>query len=128
LTIAYAVILNRKLAALRGDKETLKKLAGEFASATSRAEDGILMLKSAGEEASKIVADNLAKAQSLRDDLAYLVERGEAAADRLESSVRNVRTMNPANAGESRDESGGQKPSRGASPADELIKALQAAR
>lgn len=126
-TITYAVILNKRLAALRNDKETLKKLAGEFASATSRAEDGILMLKSAGEEASKIVGDNLAKAQNLRDDLAYLVERGEVAADRLENSVRNVRGMNAANNDETLDDPA-DKPSKRSSHADELIKALQAAR
>jgi cell division septum initiation protein DivIVA len=92
-TIAYAVVLNKRLAALRKDREALEKLASDFAAATARAENGIKRLKDTSAEASAAVKKNLGDARELRDDLAYLVERGETAADRLEASVRAARDL-----------------------------------
>ena len=92
-TIGYAVALNKRLAALRKDREALEKLASDFAKATVRAENGIKRLKSASGEAADILKENLSMARELRDDLAFLVERGETAADRLEDSIRASRDI-----------------------------------
>jgi hypothetical protein len=46
-TIVYAVILNRRLSALRNSREELAKVIGSFNEATMRAEVGIPKLKKA---------------------------------------------------------------------------------
>lgn len=90
-TIVYAVILNNRLAALRSNKEELAKLITEFNDATVRAEASIPRLKKAAEEARQSLQDRVEKAQALKDDLSFMIERGDSMANRLESSVRLAR-------------------------------------
>ena len=90
-TIAYASILNGKLNQLRKNRDDLAKLVAAFNDATARAEAGIPKLKRASEEASSTLIDRVEKAQSLRDDLAFMIERADAMANRLEGSVRSAR-------------------------------------
>ena len=87
VTIAYAMVLNRRLGRLRRDKAELEGLANSFANATIRAEDSIRKLKASADD----LAERLKKAENLRDDLNFLIERGSGAADRLEAAVRDVR-------------------------------------
>ena len=82
--IWYSVILNRRLNKFRGNRQQMEKLATNFNDATTRATDSIGDLKIA----SDALQDQLAKAESLRDDLVFLVDRGTIAADRLEDNVR----------------------------------------
>ncbi len=91
-TISYAVILNRKLSALRNSRDELAKVVASFNDATLRAEAGIPKLKKATNEASMALKDRVEKAQSLRDDLAFMIERAEEIAVKLESSVRVARS------------------------------------
>jgi len=84
LTITYAVRLNQRLSQLRSDKNELLELAKTFADATVRAETSINQLK----VSSEALQDDLSKAEALRDDLAYLVERGGRTADQMAESVR----------------------------------------
>jgi hypothetical protein len=90
-TIVYAVILNRKLAALRRSREELSKVVNSFNEATMRAEAGIPKLKKATTEANHTLKDRVEKAQTLRDDLAFMIERAEELAGRLEGAVRAAR-------------------------------------
>ncbi len=90
-TIAYAAILNGKLNQLRRNRDDLAKLVAAFNDATARAEAGIPKLKRASEEASTTLVERVEKAQSLRDDLAFMIERADAMANRLEGSVRAAR-------------------------------------
>ena len=46
VTIGYAIILNKRLEALRSDKDELRRLAGDFAETTKSAEIGISELRS----------------------------------------------------------------------------------
>ncbi|MEQ8664748.1 MAG: DUF6468 domain-containing protein [Rhodospirillales bacterium] len=87
VTIIYAVGLNRRLTAMRRDRAKLEKIANDFAQSTARANDSITHLKSTNEALQR----QLDTAQSLRDDLAYLLDRGEKSADRLEELVRAAR-------------------------------------
>jgi hypothetical protein len=91
-TITYAVILNRRLSALRKSRDELAKVVANFNDATLRAEAGIPKLKKATNEASMALKDRVEKAQSLRDDLAFMIERAEEIAVKLESSVRVARS------------------------------------
>lgn len=87
VTIAYAIVLNKRLGMLRRDKDELEKVALTFGDATRRAEESIARLKSTAGG----LEDDITRAQSLRDDLAFLTERGGTAADRLEDLVREAR-------------------------------------
>ncbi len=103
-TIAYAAVLNTKLNQLRRNRDDLAKLVAAFNDATARAEAGIPKLKRASEDASSTLIDRVEKAQSLRDDLAFMIERADTMANRLEGSVRTARsegkpTPAPASAG-----------------------------
>jgi uncharacterized protein DUF6468 len=91
ITICYAIILSRKLSALRADKAALTVLVGQIAEASSSAEAGVAGLRAAAHEIGRTLEKKLQDAQSLRDDLAYMIERGGATADRLEGTIRTRR-------------------------------------
>jgi ABC-type transporter Mla subunit MlaD len=85
--IGYAVTLNRRLGSLRQDKSELQKLAASFGGATMRAEEGIDRLKNMTDA----LQHRIDKARALHDDLTFLIDRGDTAADRLEETVRKIR-------------------------------------
>ena len=87
VTIGYAVVLNKRLGNLRRDRGELEKLAMNFHSSTERADESIVRLRSSVDG----LQDQIEKAESMRDDLIFLTERGGAAADRLEEMVRQSR-------------------------------------
>ena len=91
MTIYYAAKLSRRLNALRIDKAELQTLVQQLTQATQSAETGIRGLKTGAEEIAKQLDKRLQDAQSLRDDLAYMVDRGGVVADRLEVSLRSRR-------------------------------------
>lgn len=90
LTITYAVRLNQRLGQLRGDKNELMELAKTFAEATTKAEAGIQQLKIS----SDALRDEVKKAEALRDDLTYLIDRGGRSADEMVASVRSPKRTN----------------------------------
>src|ERR1700740_1755346 len=96
-TIVYAGILNRRLGALRRSRDELARIVASFNDATLRAEAGIPKLKKATTEANHTLKDRVEKAQTLRDDLAFMVERAEELATRLEGAVRAARHEGLAN-------------------------------
>jgi len=128
VTISYTVMLNRRLRTMRQDKLALEKLAAKFVDSTMRAEESITRLKATADD----LKERIDRAQGLRDDLAFLTERGGSTADRLESLVREARKEAPADQPRTPAKGSG----RAAAPADdvksdaerELIKALRAAR
>jgi hypothetical protein len=92
VTIAFAAVLNRRLAAWRQDRSEFERLIRQFNEAAARAEAGVERLKTASEQTGKTLQQAVTKGQSLRDDLAYLVERAEPLADRLTEGVRAARS------------------------------------
>ena len=89
LTITYAVRLNQRLGQLRNDKNELMELAKTFADATVKAESSIKSLKISSEA----LQNDVQKAEALRDDLAYLVDRGGRSADEMVASVRTPKAQ-----------------------------------
>lgn len=87
VTIAYAISLNKRLSRLRNDKQDLENLARTFGESTHRAEENINQLK----VVAQALDIQMGRAQSLRDDLSFLADRGSSAADRLEELVREAR-------------------------------------
>ncbi len=90
--LVFAARFNRKLDTARRDWATLKPLAADFQEATVRVEEGIGRLKVSTEA---LVAES-ERAQTLTDDLRYLIERAETAASRLESGIRASRSQEAA--------------------------------
>jgi cell division septum initiation protein DivIVA len=90
-TIIYAIVLNNRLASLRKHRDELIKLIASFNEATVRAEAGIPRLRKAADDAAQSLYTRVEKAQSLRDDLAFMVERADAMANRLDGVVRTAR-------------------------------------
>ncbi len=87
-TIIYAAVLNRRLGRLRADKAELQALIQSFAAASQQAEAGVAGLKSTAEEIGRKLEKKVEQAQSLREDLTYMIERGGMLADRLETTIR----------------------------------------
>ncbi|MCW9033383.1 MAG: DUF6468 domain-containing protein [Alphaproteobacteria bacterium] len=90
-SIGYTVSLNRRLTALRQDKDELESLTSKFSEATGKAEASIQNLRGSTDEIASALNKEIEKAESIRDDLTFLVDRGASVADRLESGVREKR-------------------------------------
>ena len=94
-TIGYAAVLNRRLALLRGDRAKIDEMIQALSGAAQRAEAGIAALKEGAAEMGQELERTIANARRLKDDLAYMVERGGAMADRLEGNIRARRDEVP---------------------------------
>lgn len=92
-TLPMAWRLHRMLSALRGDRVAIEAGAEGLGEASRHAEAALLRLRATSELAARQVAERVASADTIREDLRYLVERAEALADRLEASVQAARPM-----------------------------------
>jgi hypothetical protein len=95
VAIPFAIRLERQLAALRKERGALEAGAAGIQDAARVAEAAIIRLRAAAEGAGKGVAEKIAAAEPLREDLRFLTERAEALADRLDASVRAARPAAP---------------------------------
>lgn len=83
LTIAYAFVLNRKLSRLRGEHAEWSALIEKLNLACARSEAAVDSLRNAGENGRQVFREAATKAEALRDELAFLVDRADIAATRL---------------------------------------------
>lgn len=90
-TIAYAIVLNRKLAVLRDAKAEMEVLLARFADSTAKAESGIRSLKAHAGESGATLDTMTSRAKALADDLTFLIEKGTSLANRLEEAVGSAR-------------------------------------
>lgn len=94
-TIVYAIILNRKLNRLRGNHDEMEVFVDKLNVACARAEAATAGLRSAGENGKTVFREAASKAEALRDELAFLVERADIVAGRLASASEGT-TIAPA--------------------------------
>jgi chromosome segregation ATPase len=92
-TLFQAVKLERALGVLKRDRASLESLVAHFNASTRQAESGIQRLRSAVDGAGRQIETQLTKSVSLKDDLAFLTERGDRLADRLDILVRAARPL-----------------------------------
>jgi hypothetical protein len=90
-TLFHAVRLERALGALKRDRSALEALVGTFNASTHAAESGIERLRVATEGAGRLIQHQIEIATTLKEDLTFLVQRGEGLADRLDELVRAAR-------------------------------------
>jgi hypothetical protein len=87
-TIAYAMLLSRRLGALRNDKQQLEALVASLDASSQRAAAGIAELKDAAERIGQQLQQRIDQGKGLHGDLSYIIELGGGLADRLEGSIR----------------------------------------
>lgn len=90
-TIIYAAILDRRLRTFRQAREEMQVLLANFTAATMHAQSGIAALRDASQATSGELKDQLERGKALRDDLAFLIDRGASMADRLEGGITAAR-------------------------------------
>ena len=86
VTLVHAVRLERALRSLRTDRAALGNAIAGFDDSARQAEAGIGRLHSASTNTANVLTQCLNKGTSLQDDLTFLIDRGEALADRLDAT------------------------------------------
>lgn len=89
--IFYAMRLHKAFSALRQSKEEMETLFAEFSNSTEKAESAIARMKTATGDNGAHLAGLLGDAKTLRDDLTFLIERGEKVAGSLETGISAAR-------------------------------------
>ncbi|MEC8203399.1 MAG: DUF6468 domain-containing protein, partial [Pseudomonadota bacterium] len=89
--IVYAVRLNRRLSMLQEDKAEFERLLVSFTESTTRAETSVARLKVSATDTAQSLQESVTRAQALRDDLGFMVERADELASRLEVGIREAR-------------------------------------
>ncbi len=92
-TIAFAVRLNKKLATIYKSREEIQAFLNQFTESMSKADASIKDLRGVGESVFKNAQKEMDDARALKDDLAFLNERGEELAERLDGAIRVARTL-----------------------------------
>jgi hypothetical protein len=92
-TLFHALRLERALGVLKRDRAALEELVSGFNTSTRQAETGIEQLRVAADGAGRQMARQIDTVMRLKDDLTFLLERGERLADRLDSLVRAGRPL-----------------------------------
>lgn len=90
-TIIYAVILDRRLRTFRNAREEMQSLLAHFTAATVQAQSNMTALRETSQTTSVDLKDQLERGKALRDDLAFLLDRGTSLADRLEGGISAAR-------------------------------------
>jgi hypothetical protein len=129
-TLFHALRLERALGVLKRDRAVLEDLVISFNTSTRQAEAGIEQLRIAADGAGRQMARQIDTVVRLKDDLVFLLERGEHLADRLDSLIRTARplaaeAMRPIQAV---DDDPGSPPRVRSQAERDLVKALRMAR
>ena len=89
-TICCAMSLSRRLSSLRSDKKNLEKLMGEFHDISEKADKSLTGIRATAEEVSRELAEANAKSRSMRDELAFLVERADRLAEKIATNPNDL--------------------------------------
>lgn len=89
VTLLHAIRLQRALGVMRQDRTAFDTAVSGFDGGVREAEASLIRLRDATDR----VEGQLRTAEALKDDLAFLSDRGERLADQLEVLVRNGRGL-----------------------------------
>ena len=92
-TLFHAVRLERALGVLKRDRAALEALVATFNASTRAAETGVERLRATTDGAGRQIQRQIDTAASLKDDLTFLVQRGEGLADRIDDLIRASRPL-----------------------------------
>ena len=127
-TLFHAIRLERALGVLKRDRAALEELVAGFNASTRQAEAGIERLRSAADGAGRQVAKQIDIATTLKDDLMFLIDRGERLADRMDKLVRAARPLTAEPPRPAYAESDADAPRVRSQAERDLLKALRLAR
>jgi len=88
VAIGAAFVLNRRLAAFRAARTDFEQFIERFNTAAARAEGGVNTLKLTSDATGRALQQSIVRAQALRDEINFLVERAEPMVDRLSAAHR----------------------------------------
>lgn len=91
--IFFAVRLNRKLSLIYDNRSELRSMLEQLSVSLSQAEKGITELHGAANSLKNDLETPVIKALTLKDDITFLIERGENLAHQLENHTRKGRTI-----------------------------------
>ena len=86
--IVHGVLLNRRLSQLRADRDGLAAVVHDFQVATNQAVAGLDGIRVAADSTGRTLQERIDAGRAAIRDLEFLVERGERAAERLETGSR----------------------------------------
>jgi hypothetical protein len=94
-TLAYCMILNKRIRMLQNSRGELAELLKHFDESTARASESIVALQSASKRIGETIQARIEKAQYTMDDLEFLIERAGKAADGLQGHVAGRQAKQP---------------------------------
>lgn len=91
VTLVYAIKLNRRIGELRRGRAELDQAVQRFAAASADTDRTMVRLAELAAGQGRSLQEALKKGGGLVDDPKFLIERADAAADRLEAAVTQSR-------------------------------------
>lgn len=91
-TLFYCRILNQRIRVLQDSRGELSKLLKHFDASTRRASDSIAVLQSTSRKAMEVMQARIDRAIVTADDLNFLIDRAEKAAESLEAGINVSRS------------------------------------
>ncbi len=92
--ITYCWVLNKRIKILQDGKSELANLLKYFDEATIRASESIVALQTASKKIGENIQARIDKVNYLMDDLAFMVEKGNKLADKLDANFAVNRARN----------------------------------
>jgi hypothetical protein len=90
-TLVHAIRLERALGVLKRDRSAMQELVASFDASTRAAETGIARLHATADGPGRQIQQLIERGTTLKEDLTFLVQRGEGLADRLDEGLRSAR-------------------------------------
>ena len=90
-TIGYSILLNKRLTAVRHDRDKFEGVIKNLTTASQRAEAAVANLRNTADDMGRRLDKKVEEARALSDDLVYMIERGGTIADKLAASIRSGR-------------------------------------
>lgn len=89
--IIYCRKLNRSIKVLQDSRSEMAKLFSEFDQSIEAARNSVRELKESSRQTEDLLKEKLDTANSIADDLAFMIERGNKMADQLETGIKGGR-------------------------------------
>ena len=91
IAIVYAALLNYRLKKLRSNKDDVDMAIMRFDQAVIKAEESISFLREISGKSYNALLESIQKSQALRDELFFLLEKGEELANKMDNQIRLAR-------------------------------------
>ena len=95
LTLGYCIVLNRRLARLHQDRESLRQMVGDLVAATNLANQAIKELKTTAVEADMTISGRLEQAERFGIELANHITSGTALMQKIARMTNAARQNVP---------------------------------